>query len=145
MKKLIGQSMVDAQLITNGQLLDLLEFQSKSKERTLLGRLSVNLGLVTDEEFAPFIASYFNVPFVNLKQSPPPAREAVELVPEVIAKRLNIAPLTKKDDTLTIAVTDPVDLTAIENLETITHCRIKTVVSTPCQIKHTIAISYGIL
>ena len=144
MKKLIGQSMIEARLISESQLADLLEYQNKSRDRALLGKLSIELGLVTDDEFAPFIASYFDVPYVNLKGLPPVPKEVIELIPEAIAKRLNAAPLTRDNDTLTVAVSDPMDLTTIDNLETITHCRVKTVVSTPAQIKHTIAISYGI-
>ena len=145
MKKLIGQSMVDANLINETQLTGLLEYQSKARERILLGRLSVDLGLVTDDEFAPFIASYFDVPFVNLKNFPPPSKDISQLVPESIARRFNVAPLIIQNNTLTVAVSDPMDLPTIENIETITHCHVKTVVSTPTQIRYTIAVTYGIL
>jgi len=145
MKKPIGQSMIEAHLINESQLTGLLEYQGKARERILLGRLSVELGLVTDDEFAPFIASYFGIPYVNLKNFPLPAKEISELVPEAVARRFNVVPLARQDNTLTVAVSDPMDLATIDNIETITHCQVKTVVSTPTQIKYTIAVTYGIL
>ena len=145
MKKPIGQSMIEAHLINENQLTNLLEYQSRSRERMLLGKLSVELGLVADDEFAPFIASYFDMPYVNLRDLPPPPKEISQLVPEAIAKRFNIAPLAIQDNALTVAVSDPMDFATIENIETMTHCQVKTVVSTPMQIKYTIAVIYGIL
>jgi len=144
-RKLIGQSMVDAHLIDQKQLSDLLEYQNRLREKLPLGRISLDMGLVLEDDFAPFIASYFTVPYINLKEHPDAQKEALETIPEIIAKRFNVLPLTKEDDTLTIAVSDPLDLTTIENIEAVAHCRVKTVISAPSQIKNRITLSYGIL
>ena len=140
--KPIGQSMVEAKLLSQEQLDDALSYQRRSSERVLLGRLSVELGFVKEDEFAPFLASYFNVPYVDLKKYPMVQRETVETVPESIARRFNVLPLMKDQDTLTVAVSDPLDLTALENLKTITHCQIKPVVSSASQIRHRIIAYY---
>ncbi len=140
--KPIGQSMIEANLINQGQLDELLEYQRRSSERVPLGRLTVDLGLVKEEEFGPFIASYFNVPYVNLERCLTVQKEALDIVPESIAKRYNVFPLVKEDDTLTIAISDPLDLTTLENLEAVTHCSIKQVISTTDQIRHSITAHY---
>jgi len=144
-RKLIGQSMVEARLITESQLNDLLAYQKRSHDKIILGKLSLDLGVVEEAEFAPFIASYFDVPYVKLDEYTFVQKEALEKIPESIAKRFNVMPLTKKDNALTVAVFDPMDLVTIENLETVTGCSIIPVVSTPSHIKHKITMSYGII
>lgn len=141
---MIGQSMVEACLINHEQLNDLLARQKRTSEKTLLGKLSIELGLVEEDDFAPFLASYFNFPYVDLKDYPAIEKRALEKIPESMARRLNIMPLSKEEDTLTVAIFDPLDLVTLENLETVTGCRIKPVVSPPKKIRYKIAMSYGI-
>ena len=143
-RKLIGQSMIEAQLISKEQLDWLLERQKKAAERVLFGRLTVELDIVTERELASFLANYFGVPYVDLQEYLMVQKEALDAVPESVAKRLNVLPLVRENGSLTVAISDPLDLTAIENLETITHCRIKPVVSSPVQIRYNIEVMYQI-
>lgn len=140
--KPIGQSMVEAKLLSPKQLDEALSYQRRSSERIPLGRLSVELGLVKEDDFAPFLASYFNVPYLDLKKYPNIQPETVEIIPESIARRFNVLPLMKDENTLTVAVSDPLDLTALENLKTITHRQIKSVVSPASQIRRRITAYY---
>lgn len=137
--------MIEARLINRRQLDDLLEYQRRQNEKVMLGRLSVEIGLVPEDEFAPFVASYFGFQYLDLKEYYGIEKQALDLVPEAIARRLNALPLVKEGRTLTVAVPDPMDLVALENLEIISRCRVKPVVSSPNQIKHKITMSYGIL
>lgn len=141
--KPIGQSMVEANLINPQQLEELLEYQAKASERVPLGRLSVDLGLVKEEEFVPFLASYFQVPYINLQHHAIVQKKAIDAVPESIAKRFGVLPIVKEEDTLTVAMSDPLDLTTLENLETVTQCRIRRVLSTSTQIKQGITAYYS--
>ena len=140
--KPIGQSMIEANLINQYQLDELLEYQNRSEERIPLGRLTVDLGVVKDEDFAPFIASYFDVPYANLNSYSKVQPEAINSLPQSIAKRLNVVPISREDDTLTVAMHDPLDLLTVENLETVTRCRIRRVVSSLKQIKESIESFY---
>jgi len=141
--KPIGQSMVEANLINQYQLNELLEYQKNAEPRVLLGRLTVELGLVKDEEFAPFLASYFNVPYLNLEDCSVVQKDAIDSVPQFIARRLNILPLLKEEDTLTVAMSDPLDLSVVEDLETVTGFRIKRVVSPANRIRESIKSCYS--
>lgn len=141
--KPIGQSMIEANLINQKQLDELLDFQNSITERLPLGRLAVRLGFIEEEKLAPFLASYFGVPYIDLENYSSFQKEAIDVVPESIAKRFNVLPLIKEDDTLTVAIADPLDLTVIENLRTVTNCRIKSVVSAPNQIKNNIETQYN--
>lgn len=141
--KPIGQSMVEANLINQYQLNELLEYQKNLENRTPLGRLTVELGLVKEEEFAPFLATYFNVPYLDLDEYFTVQKEALDIVPKSIAKRLNVLPVLKEDDTLTVAISDPLDLPALDSLQTITQCRIKRVISPLNQIRDGIDAYYS--
>ena len=144
-RRLIGQCMLESNLINQQQLENALQRQKSASERVPLARLTVDMGFVTEEAFAPFIASYFDVPYVNLKEYRDIQWEALNTIPESIAERLNVFPLTREGDTLTVAVTDPVDLVTLDTLEMLTHCRIKPVVSTREQIQFSIFLHYFIL
>jgi len=135
--------MVAANLINKYQLDELLSYQKNLDEWTPLGRLTVELGLVNEEEFTEFLASYFDVPYLDLENFFSVHEDVLNLVPQSIARRLNIMPVLKKDDTLTVAMSDPLDLTAVNDLETITRCRIKRVVSPPGQIRQSIRLFYN--
>lgn len=135
--------MIDANLINQYQLNELLEYQKNLENRAPLGLLTVELGLVGEDEFAPFLASYFNVPYLNLEERSTIQKEALDIVPKAIAKRLNILPVLKEENTLTVAISDPLDLPVLENLETITRCRIKSVVSQASQIREGIDSYYS--
>jgi type IV pilus assembly protein PilB len=141
--KPIGQSMVEANLINQYQLNELLEYQKNAESRVPLGRLTVELGMVKDEEFAPFLASYFNVPYLNLEDCSVVQKDAIDSVPQFIARRLNILPLLKEEDTLTVAMSDPLDLPVVEDLETVTGFRIKRVVSPANRIRESIKSCYS--
>ena len=140
--KPIGQSMIEANLISTQQLDELLQRQRVADERMPLGRLSVELGFVKDADLVYFLSIYFNVPYVNLEKHSVVQKEALDLVPEPIARRFNVFPLVKEDDTLTVAISDPLDLTTLENLQTVTNCRIKAVLSPLSQIKSNIQMYY---
>lgn len=137
--------MLEAKLINEGQLKMALERQRSAKERVLLGKLTVDMGLVSEEDFAPFIASYFDVPYINLREHWKASWEALNSISESMAERLNVFPVSKEGDTLTVALTDPVDLATLDTLEILTHCRIKPVVSTTNQIQFAIFLHYFIL
>jgi type IV pilus assembly protein PilB len=144
-RRLIGQCMLEASLIDNNQLEEALRVQRTAGERVLLGRIVLDKGFVKEEDFAPFIASYFDVPYVNLMEHRRVRWDALDMIPETIAERLNVFPLAKESGTLTVALTDPVDLVTLETLEMLTHCRIRPVVSTTSQIQFAIFLYYFIL
>jgi type IV pilus assembly protein PilB len=137
--------MVEANLISQEQLDDLLYLQRCSEKKMPLGRMTINLGLVAEEDFAPFVASYFDIPSVDLKEYSKIQWDALSTLPESIAQRFNVLPIAKSGDTLTVAMADPLDMATLDTLETITHCRIQPVISAPNHIKYAIFLFYFIL
>jgi len=103
-RSLLGELLVGAQLITHDQLADALLQQSASGER--IGTLLVELGAVGERDLAKALASQLLVPLVDLSQQTP-APEAIDVLPESVARSHLAVPLVLDDKGLTIAVSDP--------------------------------------
>lgn len=143
-QKLIGEGLIEAGLITSEQRERALVYQRKSPEKKLLGRLVVELGFVKEEDFAPFLAIHFGLPFLSLRGFGRVSHQAVELVPEEIARRFNLFPVCKEKQVLTVAMADPLDVIALDNLRMITSCQIQPVVSSQSDINQTIRDYYQV-
>lgn len=141
-RKLIGESLVETGLITREQRERALAHQRKSPKRQLLGRLVVELGFVKEEDFAPFLASHFELPFLSLRGFGRVSHQALELVPKDIARRFNLFPVCKENQVLTVAMADPLDVIALDNLRMITACQIRPVVSPQSDIDQIIRDYY---
>lgn len=100
--------------------------------------------LVSEEEIAKSEAELFNVPFVDLGEkaiSP----QALMLLPQAVAQRYNLIPFDydKAENTLSVAMVNPLDLEAIEFIEKKSGARIKPFVSTLTKIQEAITSSYA--
>jgi len=103
-RTLLGELLVGAQLISHDQLADALLQQSSSGER--IGTLLVELGAIGERDLAKALASQLLVPLVDLSQEAPTA-DAVDVLPESVARSHLAVPLALDDKGLTIAVSDP--------------------------------------
>ena len=101
---LLGELLVGAQLITHDQLAEALLQQSASGER--IGNVLVALGAIGERDLAKALAAQLLVPLVDLSQQAP-APEAVEVLPESVARSHLAVPLVVDEKGLTIAVSDP--------------------------------------
>jgi type IV pilus assembly protein PilB len=103
-RTLLGELLVGAQLITHDQLAEALLQQSSSGER--IGNLLVELGAIGERDLARALASQLLVPLVDLSQQAP-SPEAIDVLPESVARSHLAVPLVLDDKGLTIAVSDP--------------------------------------
>ncbi|HTY44613.1 MAG TPA: ATPase, T2SS/T4P/T4SS family [Patescibacteria group bacterium] len=137
----IGESLVREGLISQKDLEIALKEQATTRER--LGELVTKKGLVSEETMAPFLASYFKVPYVRLrdiyKEIQP---EIIKVVPQDLAYRFTVIPLSLEGNTLTIATTDPLDIIAADTLKLKTGCKIQCAVSTEKEIIEAIDYCY---
>ena len=102
----------------------------------------IKLGMITEKELIENIAEYLDIPFMdistfNIK------KEVFSLVPEDLAKKYLVMPLFKIGNSLTIAMVDPMNLYAIDELRSHTSLDIKIVISTENMIRKTIEKYYG--
>lgn len=109
----LGQKLVDLGVLDDAQLESLYE-----EMRTLdirLGDLAVERGLVTAEQLLQATAELHGMRLVNLEEMKPQP-EAVKLVAETMAKLYKMVPLTYENDTLTVALADPNNLMALDDI-----------------------------
>ena len=109
----LGDVLVQQRLISQEQLQQTLELQRQTGKKT--GRLLIESGIITDELLANGLARQLRIPFVNLKTFPFRA-DVVKLLPESAARRFRALVLEDKGDSLLVALADPLDLAAYDEL-----------------------------
>ncbi|WP_114971279.1 GspE/PulE family protein [Rhodoferax ferrireducens] len=109
----LGDVLVQQRLISQEQLQQTLELQRQTGKK--VGRLLIETGIITEELLANGLARQLRIPFVNLKTFPFRA-DVVRLLPESAARRFRALVLEDKGDTLLVALGDPLDLFAFDEL-----------------------------
>ncbi len=113
-KRKFGQVLIDLGFIDEDQLWEILEESKSTGQPT--GQVAVSRGLITDEQLLQALAEQFNLRTVNLNEVKPTA-EALALVPETMANVYKVLPLSyTKEKVLTIAIGDPNNLAAVDDL-----------------------------
>ena len=113
-----------------------------AKSGQSLKRLIVQQGLITEQEVAALVAAQSGVTSIELTHyliKP----EVVGLVPEALARKHTLMPVFKIGETLTVAMDDPLNFFAIDELRLKTKCEIKTVVASETSIRAAIDQYYG--
>ncbi|APW44637.1 MSHA biogenesis protein MshE [Rhodoferax saidenbachensis] len=109
----LGDVLVQQKLISQEQLQQTLELQRTTGKK--VGRLLIETGVITEELLANGLARQLRIPFVNLKTFPFRA-DVVRLLPESSARRFKALVLEDKGDVLLVALSDPLDLFAYDEL-----------------------------
>jgi type IV pilus assembly protein PilB len=137
----IGEIFVKEGILSSDQLRIVLEEQKKTHDR--LGDIVLKMGFVPPQKMAPILAKYFDIPFVKLSENYKNIKsEIIDLVPSELARRFSIIPVDAKDNTMTVAMYDPLDLVAIDTLRLKTGYRIKCVLALEKEIIDAIDYCY---
>jgi type IV pilus assembly protein PilB len=131
-RKLLGEILRDEGLISEEQLKAGLEKQKREKGLKI-GEALVALGTVTEEDVAKAIWQQRKIPYVDL-DSYALDPNVIELVPEKVARAYTALPLFKIGNALTVAMADPLNLIAVDDLRSKTGCEIEPVISTEGKI-----------
>ncbi|MBI1349198.1 pilus assembly protein PilB [bacterium] len=110
----LGQILVDLGYLTEDQLWDVLEEQKQSPGE-VIGQVAIRMGMVTDAQVTEALAEQWGMPIVNLGETTITPK-ALELVPMTMAELYKIMPIAVKDDVLTIAMADPQNVGALDDL-----------------------------
>ncbi|HEV3237424.1 MAG TPA: ATPase, T2SS/T4P/T4SS family [Gemmataceae bacterium] len=108
-----GQVLIDLGYVDEDQLWEILD-EGKNSGRPI-GQVCVSRGLITEDQLLLTLAEQHGLKTVNLEEVKP-LPEALTLVPETMATVYKILPLTFKDKVLTIALSDPGNMAAIDDL-----------------------------
>jgi type IV pilus assembly protein PilB len=109
----LGQVLVDLGFMDDDQLWELLD-EAKNTS-SLIGQTALARGLVTEDQLLQALAEQHGLKVVNLAEVKP-TPEALQLVPETMASVYKIIPLSYKDNLLSVAVGDPANLGALDDL-----------------------------
>jgi len=140
MSSRLGEILVKDSLISADQLKQALDYQKKNGGR--LGTFLVNLGLVSDDDITAVLSRQYGVPSINLKfYEVDPI--VIKLVPQETAVRYQIVPLSRVGSTLTIAMTDPTNVFAMDDIKFMTGFNVEPVVASETAIAEAIHKFYG--
>ncbi len=142
MSQRLGDLLVKEKIITHDQLDKALKAQRESGPNSRLGSTLVHLGFVSDEEVTNFLSRQYGVPAINLQYFEIDS-SVVKLIPEETAKRYQILPLSRVGASLTIAMVDPTNVFAMDDIKFMTGFNIEPVVASESAIMDAIAKAYG--
>src|SRR5436309_9869633 len=130
-KKQLGQILVEEGLITTEQL----EFALKEQERVpkSIGRILIDHRLIREVDLVRAPALQVGLEFVDLSETPPDPT-ATSLIPEAVAKRYRALPYAERDGVLLVAMSDPANVYALDDMRTITGRDIQPVVATAADV-----------
>jgi type IV pilus assembly protein PilB len=133
-RRRIGDLFVEHGMISEQQLAQALDVQRHTGGR--LGEILIELEFITSVDAARILAERLGMPFVDLEASP--VNEIVaQRIPEEISRRYRAIPLEEENGVLRVAIADPTDVFALDDLQVITNCQIVPVVADPAQLLHT--------
>lgn len=142
-KSLLGQILVEQGYVLPEQLEMALKEQTATNLR--IGEILVKNGWVTEKDLAEAISRQTKYPFVSLSMFRP-MQEAIDVIPEGMARRLQVVPLSIDDNAnkLTIAVSDPFNILALDEIRMITGMDLDIMIATLSDIKRAIESFYSV-
>jgi len=139
-KKQLGELLIERGLITKAQLNKALEVQKQ--KGGLVGQILVVLGFTREEEIAQALTVQYGFPYLPLANYEL-SKNIVELIPENVARQYCLMAVDKIGDTLTVAMSNPLNIKAIEDIELLTKCNVQVFVSTMTDVSSAIAKFYA--
>ena len=135
----LGEILVRENLITPQQLRDALEYQRNNGGR--LGSNLVKLGVVSDDVITAVLSRQYGVPSINLElfQIEP---EVIKLISHEVALKYSVLPVSKVGATLTLAMADPTNVFAMDDIKFMTGFNVEPVISAESSIQHAIGKYY---
>jgi len=139
-KKQLGQILVEAGKISEDQLIEALRY--KRDHNMYLGKAIINMGLLSEKGIAQTLSDQLELPYLDLLEYEVQP-ESIKLVDEKFAREHCLIPLFFIDNMLTIAISDPLNIEAIDNLRQKQGMDLNLVLSTESDIEQCIELYYG--
>lgn len=136
----LGQLLVSAGVLNEQQLQDALNIQKQTKKR--LGDILIENQIITGDELNRALQMQLGIDFVDLTAITIPV-ELAKFVPRNIAKRHCIVPVKLVDDTLYIAMSDPLDFIAQEEVKAVSHKKVVPMIAAKKATEQVIEKLYG--
>src|ERR671929_38058 len=136
----LGELLTKASLISQDQLKEALKAQKETGGK--LGETLIKLGFVSEEDITECLSQQFGVPSINLAHFEIDAG-VIKLIPADVARKYNILPVNKTGATITIAMADPTNVFAMDDIKFMTGYNVEPVVASELGIKAAIDNYYG--
>ena len=137
--KKLGELLVEKGLITQKQLDEALELQKD--KGGLIGEILVGLKYTTEDDIAKMLTTQYGFAYLPLSNYEID-QSLISIIPERVASQYCLIPIDKIGTNLAIAMSNPLNTQAVEDMETLTSCSVQTFVSTASDIKQAIARYY---
>jgi type IV pilus assembly protein PilB len=135
----LGDLLVAEGLLSPEQLLKALAEQKGTTDK--LGSVLVRLGMITEEQLIGFLSRQYGIPSMTLTQLEVGA-EVLRLVPTAIAKKYEVIPVKRLGNTLTVAMADPTNVFALDDISFMTNLQVLPVIASQAGIRKAIDRCY---
>ena len=133
--KHLGELLIERGVINRDQLEMALNYQKE--KGGLFGEVLVSLKFASEEDIAQALTSQYGFPYLPLANYEID-QDVINSVPENVCRQFCLVPIDKIGKSLTLAMADPLNVQAVEDVELITGCVVQTFVSTATDIRSTV-------
>ena len=137
--KTLGELLFDRGIINQAQMEQGLDIQRT--KGGLIGEILVELGFVKEDDVAQALTAQYGFPYLplgNYDIDP----EIISIIPGRVARQYLLVPIDKIGNNLTLAMSNPLNIQAIEDVELLSGCSVQTFVSTTSDVKKAIEKYY---
>lgn len=138
--KQLGELLIDRKIITSEHLQKALDYQKINGG--LIGEIFVQLGFAKEEDIAQVLTAQYGFPYLPLNNYEIDA-EVANLIPAGVARQYCLIPIDKIGNNLTVAMSNPLNTQAIEDVEMISKCVVQAFVSTTSDIRRAVEKCYA--
>jgi type IV pilus assembly protein PilB len=139
LKEQLGELLITQGIITREQLEKALSVQKD--KGGLIGEVLVELKLVKEEDIAQALTVQYGFPYLplgNYEVNP----QVLEVIPARVARQYLLVPVDKIGNNITVAMSNPLNIQALEDIELLSGCSVQVFVSTSSDVKTAIAKYY---
>ena len=133
----LGDLLVSNNLITRENLAKALEEQKESSGQLRLGTILIKNGFISEQDLTSFLSKQYGVPSINLAELEVD-QAVVKIIPGDVAQKYQIVPVNRAGATLIVAMSDPSNIFAIDDIKFMTGYNVEVVVASEAAIKSAI-------
>ena len=139
-KRRLGELLVERGRLAPEQLSQALSSPRDARER--VGQTLVRLGLLGEAELVTLLGEQFSLPVADADRLAKADLEAVQLVPEPLARQAGVLALKRTGQTLEVAVCDPLDVVSLDHVQALTGCTLKVFIARPSEVHEAVEEFY---
>ena len=139
----IGEIFVSSGLITEEQLQQALEKQRQLKSQEQIGDLLVSMGLITERDRVRALGEQWGVPYIDLTEIKV-EEDVTSVITQELARRFKVFPVARAPKKITLAMKNPLDIFAIDEIRLITGKEVEPVIATSEDIINAITTNYRV-